>query len=71
MSALEISLVLSMAYGNVLNGDYIGLYSLIWVAVKELNLNYYIGETLLTTIFIHTHYGNFFKFLNSKPVLLY
>ena len=27
-----------------------------WVAVKELNLSYYIGETLLFTI--HTHYGN-------------
>ena len=27
-----------------------------WVAVKELNLNYYIGETLLFTIY--THYGN-------------
>ena len=28
-----------------------------WVAVKELNLSYYIGETLLFTI--STHYGNF------------
>ena len=27
-----------------------------WVAVKELNLRYYIGETLLITIY--THYGN-------------
>ena len=27
-----------------------------WVAVKELKLSYYIGETLLFTI--HTHYGN-------------
>ena len=27
-----------------------------WVAVKELNLSYYIGETLLFTI--NTHYGN-------------
>ena len=27
-----------------------------WVAVKELNLKYYIGETLLFTIY--THYGN-------------
>ena len=27
-----------------------------WVAVKELNLSYYIGETLLFTIC--THYGN-------------
>ena len=27
-----------------------------WVAVKELNLSYHIGETLLFTIY--THYGN-------------
>ena len=27
-----------------------------WVAVKELKLSYYIGETLPFTI--HTHYGN-------------
>ena len=30
--------------------------SLSWVAVKELNLSYYIEETLLFTIY--THYGN-------------
>ena len=29
---------------------------LYWVAVKELKLRYYIGETLLFTIY--THYGN-------------
>ena len=29
---------------------------LFWVAVKELKLSYYIGETLLFTIY--THYGN-------------
>ena len=29
---------------------------LVWVAVKELILSYYIGETLLFTIY--THYGN-------------
>ena len=28
-----------------------------WVAVKELNLSYYIGGTILITIY--THYGNF------------
>ena len=28
----------------------------IWVAVKALNLSYYIGETRLFTIY--THYGN-------------
>ena len=27
-----------------------------WVAVKELNLSYYVGETLLFTIY--THSGN-------------
>ena len=27
-----------------------------WVAVKELKLSYYTGETLLFTIY--THYGN-------------
>ena len=27
-----------------------------WVAVKELNLSYYIGGTILITIY--THYGN-------------
>ena len=32
------------------------MFSLIWVAVKELNLSYYIGETLLFTVY--THYGN-------------
>ena len=31
-----------------------------WVAVKELKLSYYIGETLLFTIYIYIyiHYGN-------------
>ena len=36
-----------------------------WVAVKELELSYYIGETLLFTIY--THYVTSFKFLNSNP----
>ena len=31
-------------------------YARFWVAVKELNLSYYIGETPLFTIC--THYGN-------------
>ena len=30
--------------------------SIIWVAVKELNLSYCIGGTILFTIY--THYGN-------------
>ena len=31
-----------------------------WVAVKELKLSYYIGETLIFNIhiYIYTHYGN-------------
>ena len=37
-----------------------------WVAVTELNLSYYNGETMLCTIY--TPYGNLFKFLNSNPV---
>ena len=32
------------------------LLDVTWVAVKELKLSYYIGETLLFTI--HTHCGN-------------
>ena len=32
------------------------IVALIWVAVKELKLSYYTGETLLFTIY--THYGN-------------
>ena len=27
----------------------------IWVAVKDLNSSYYIGETTLVTIYIHMH----------------
>ena len=33
-------------------------YSGLLVAVKELKLSYSIGETLLFTIYIYTHYGN-------------
>ena len=32
------------------------LVELVWVAVKELKLSHYFGETLLVTIY--THYGN-------------
>ena len=32
--------------------------ALYWVGVKELNLSYYIGGTILITIY--THYGNLF-----------
>ena len=37
------------------------------VAVKELKLNYYIGETLLFTIYIYiyTHYGNIIYYINK------
>ena len=31
-------------------------FVLVWVAVKELKLSYYIGETLLVTTY--SHYGN-------------
>ena len=34
----------------------VDLLLVFWVAVKELNLSYHIGETLLFTIY--THYGN-------------
>ena len=33
-----------------------GVCEISWVAVKELRLSYYIGETLLFTIY--THHGN-------------
>ena len=33
-----------------------GTSPIVWVAVKELSLSYYIGETLLFTRY--THYGN-------------
>ena len=36
-----------------------------WVAVKELKLSYYIGETLLFTIY--THYGNLIKVPYQQP----
>ena len=31
-----------------------------WVSVKELNLSYYIGETIFITMYIYkyTHHGN-------------
>ena len=35
-----------------------GFLKVIWVAVKELKLGYYIGETQLFTIYIYTHSGN-------------
>ena len=37
-----------------------------WAVVKELNLSYYIGETIFLTIY--PYYGKL-KFLNSNPVL--
>ena len=42
-----------------------------WVAVKELNLSYYIGESLLFTIY--THYGNliYVTILGKAYYLLY
>ena len=40
-----------------------------WVAVKELNLSYYIGETLLFTIY--THYGNFLSSLTATQKIVW
>ena len=41
-------------------GSWLLIMGLGWVAVKGLNLSYYIGETLLFTIYIYIyiHYGN-------------
>ena len=44
---------LAPSWGLGFAGDIAGIN---WVAVKELKLSYYIGETLLFTIY--THYGN-------------
>ena len=45
------------ACGGQLKGRGPGCHlTLYWVAVKELKLSYYIGETLLCTMY--THYGN-------------
>ena len=47
---------------DIVTAIYEGLLGLIegldfsWVAVKELKISYYIGETLLFTIY--AHYGN-------------
>ena len=41
---------------ETLNPEPLNSQSVIWVAVKELKLSYYIRETLLFTIY--THYGN-------------
>ena len=38
-----------------------------WVAVKELKLSYYIGETLLFTMY--THYGNLISVPEQQPRL--
>ena len=44
--------------------------ALIWVAVKEFDLSYYIGETLSLTIYIYISIlVNQSKFLNSNPVM--
>ena len=36
---------------------WVGMFPKNWVAVKELSLSYYLGETILFTMY--THYGNF------------
>ena len=38
-----------------MEGALVDYLTIIWVAVKELKLSYYIGETLLFTIYIYTH----------------
>ena len=38
-----------------------------WVAVEELKLSYYIGETLLFTLY--THYGNLISVPYQQPSL--
>ena len=43
-------------YTNIRIYTFRGPHILSWVAVKELELSYYIRETLLFTIY--THYGN-------------
>ena len=45
---------LALTYGTLPPGQ--DDHVVFWVAVKELKLSYYIGETLLFTIY--THYGN-------------
>ena len=46
--AAAVALVVVVAISNLSSVD--------WIAVKEFKLSYYIGETLLFTIY--THYGN-------------
>ena len=46
---------------------YCRVWVLIWVAVKELNLSYYIGETILMTTYSLPNVVTEFKFLNSNP----
>ena len=43
-------------YGASFLSDGVQGLTICWVAVKELKLSYYIGETLLFTI--DTHYGH-------------
>ena len=57
---------------NEMEAGIVGVYEvpirfIYWLAVKELNLSCYIGETLLCTIY--THYGDLLKFLSSKPAV--
>ena len=39
-------------------GQHVGKRVYDGIVVKEFKLSYYIGETLLFTIYIYTHYGN-------------
>ena len=39
----------------------------IWVDFKELNLSYYIGESILNTIYIYTYYGSLLSVPEQQP----
>ena len=49
----EICLVTSAEVRQASPGLGLGKSSAFWVAVKELKLSYYIGETILFTIYIY------------------
>ena len=60
---MEIGVIYIYIYsGNIGIGEkkmeYLG-FRVYWVAVKGLNLSYYVGETILITIYIYTQDGSF------------
>ena len=47
-------------------------YHVAWLAVQELNLSYYVGETLLCTTYVYTYisiyiYGNLIEAPEQQP----